>query len=94
MKPIISLRLALLSFSSALVFLISIELHSNAHPHARPDSFGHLDQVTYIRHMAVRAHLGGDNRRWKLQMMSIGERDAILFRGDVRKATLSRSQVR
>ena len=60
---------------------------ANAHPHPRADSLKYLDQVTYIRNMAVRAHLGGENRRWKLQMMNIGERRYFfqggLPRGDV-----------
>jgi hypothetical protein len=47
---------------------------ANAHPHERPDALKYLDQATYIRNMAVRAHIGGDNRRWKMQMMTMGDR--------------------
>ena len=34
--------------------------------------------------MAVRAHIGGENRRWKLQMMTVGER-RFLFQGGIPK---------
>ena len=57
---------------------------ANAHPHPRPDSLPYLDQSTYIRNMAVRAHVGGENRRWKMQMMSLGER-RFLFQGGIPK---------
>ncbi|MFC1795639.1 LVIVD repeat-containing protein [Pseudomonadota bacterium] len=53
---------------------------ANAHPKPREDSISFLDQSTYIRNMAIRAHLSGDNRRWKMQMMSVGER-RYLFQG-------------
>jgi len=53
---------------------------ANSHPHVRPDSLPYLDQSTYIRNMAVRAHIGGENRRWKMQMMTLGER-RFLFQG-------------
>ena len=57
---------------------------ANAHPHPRADSLPYLDQSTYIRDMAVRAHIGGENRRWKMQMMSLGER-RFLFQGGIPK---------
>lgn len=67
---------------SALILLISVPVtvFANAHPHPRPDSLPYLDQSTYVRNMAIRAHVGGENRRWKLQMMTIGER-RFLFQG-------------
>jgi hypothetical protein len=68
------LALTVLSISPAR------DAFANAHPKPRPDSLPYLDQATYIRNMAVRAHIGGDNRRWKMQMMNIGER-RFLFQG-------------
>jgi len=55
---------------------------ANSHPHPRPDSLHYLDQSSYTRNMAVRAHLGGENRRWKMQMMTLGER-RFLFQGGI-----------
>lgn len=54
---------------------------ANAHPHPRPDSLGYLDQVTYVRNMAIRAHVGGENRRWKMQMMTVGDRRFLIQGG-------------
>lgn len=72
---------------SALILLVvglpAIAL-ANAHPKPRPDSLTYLDQSTYIRNMAVRAHLGGENRRWKMQMMTVGEH-RYLFQGGIPK---------
>lgn len=82
MKSITDLRPAILCCSLAFIILLPIRLQGNAHPHARPDSLGYLDQATYIRNMAVRAHIGGGNRRWKMQMMSVGER-RYLFQGGI-----------
>lgn len=57
---------------------------ANAHPHERSDSLPYLDQSTYVRNMAIRAHLGGDNRRWKMQMMTVGN-NRYLFQGGIPK---------
>ena len=54
--------------AAVLMFAPSGPVFANAHPHPRADSLDYLDQNTYVRNMAVRAHLGGDNRRWKMQM--------------------------
>ncbi len=67
-----------------LVAFIPAIAFANAHPHPRSDSLPYLDQSTYIRNMAVRAHVGGENRRWKMQMMSLGER-RFLFQGGIPK---------
>ena len=75
------------SVISALVVMVVClpdAAFANAHPHERPDSLPYLDQATYIRNMAVRAHIGGENRRWKLQMMTLGER-RFLFQGGIPK---------
>ena len=80
----------LVSILSALVLLaagLPAIVYGNAHPHPRPDSLPYLDQSTYIRNMAVRAHVGGENRRWKLQMMSLGER-RFLFQGGKPKGSI------
>ncbi|NIA27715.1 MAG: hypothetical protein GWP02_06630 [Desulfobulbaceae bacterium] len=72
-----------ISVLSALVLLVAgipATVFANAHPHPRADSLPYLDQSTYIRNMAVRAHVGGEDRRWKMQMMSLGER-RFLFQG-------------
>jgi hypothetical protein len=60
---------------------------ANGHPHPRPDSLNYLDQNTYVRNMAIRAHLGGDNRRWKMQMWAQGER-RYLFQGGAPKGNV------
>ena len=67
-----------------LAVFLPLTAYANAHPHPRPDSLTYLDQSTYIRNMAVRAHIGGENRRWKMQMMTLGER-RFLFQGGVPK---------
>ena len=59
---------------------VATDAFGNAHPKPRPDSLPYLDQSTYVRNMAIRGHVGGDNRRWKMQMMNIGER-RLLFQG-------------
>ena len=73
--------MAVSAFALLTISLPAI-VFANAHPHPRPDSLPYLDQTTYVRNMAIRAHLGGDNRRWKLQMMSQGER-RFLFQGGI-----------
>lgn len=62
-----------------LPFLASA-VWANGHPHPRPDSLPYLEQVTYINNMAVRAHLSGADRRWKMQMWTDGEK-RYLFQG-------------
>ena len=64
-----------------LAVFLPLTAYANAHPHPRPDSLTYLDQSTYIRNMAVRAHIGGENRRWKMQMMTLGERRFLLQGG-------------
>ena len=66
--------------AAGLIFATSGPLFANAHPHPRADSLDYLDQNTYVRNMAIRAHLGGDSRRWKMQMWAQGER-RYLFQG-------------
>ena len=79
-KRLVSAFLALLM----TVVFFPVLAFANAHPHPRPDSLSYLDQSTYIRNMAVRAHIGGENRRWKMQMMTQGER-RFLFQGGIPK---------
>ena len=67
--------------------LTSSAVLANGHPHPRPDSLDYLEQVTYIRNMAVRAHMGGENRRWKMQMMAVGDR-RYLFQGGIPKGSV------
>ena len=67
-----------------LLFASTTAVFANAHPHPRPDSLPYLDQSTYVRNMAIRAHIGGANRRWKLQMMAVGEH-RYLFQGGIPK---------
>ena len=67
-----------------LIAALPATVFANGHPHPRPDSLPYLDQSTYIRNMAVRAHIGGENRRWKMQMMTVGER-RFLFQGGIPK---------
>jgi uncharacterized protein (TIGR02246 family) len=59
-------------------------VHANAHPHPRPDSLPYLDQNTYVHHMAIRAHLAGQDRRYKMQMWAEGERRYIFQGGSPR----------
>jgi hypothetical protein len=73
-------RITGLTLLVLMTFGIPAIAFANAHPKPRADSLPYLDQSTYIRNMAVRAHLGGDNRRWKMQMMTLGER-RFLFQG-------------
>jgi hypothetical protein len=77
-RIIVSLVLILSSVGFTQIVL------ANGHPHPREDSLTYLDQATYIRNMAIRAHLGGENRRWKMQMMADGER-RYLFQGGIPK---------
>lgn len=66
-----------------IIALNGVAVHpvlANAHPHPRSDSIQFLDQNTYIRNMAVRAHLGGPDRRWKLQIWAQGK-NRYLFQG-------------
>src|SRR5580704_4785093 len=44
------------------------------HGHPSPNSISYLDRRMYIRNMEILAHLPGDNRHGKMQMMSIGNR--------------------
>ena len=51
-----------LNVSAALILALLVAglpatVFANAHPHPRPDSLPYLDQSTYIRNMAVRAHI-------------------------------------
>jgi hypothetical protein len=78
-------KFVIIFFALALLAVASTaSVFANAHPHPRPDSLPYLDQSTYVRNMAIRAHMGGDNRRWKLQMMTLGER-RYLFQGGIPK---------
>jgi hypothetical protein len=66
--------------AAALLLAVAGPVFANAHPHPRADSLDYLDQNTYIRNMAIRAHLAGDDRRYKMQMWAKGER-RYLFQG-------------
>ncbi len=73
--------------AAGLLFAASGPVFANAHPHPRADSLDYLDQNTYVRNMAIRAHLGGDDRRYKMQMWADGER-RYLFQGGSPKGSV------
>ena len=61
----------------------SLTAWADHHGHPSPNSISYLDRRMYIRNMEVLAHLPGDNRHGKMQMMSIGNRRYMFQQGDV-----------
>jgi len=53
------------------------------HGHPSPNSISYLDRRMYIRNMELLAHLPGEHRNGKMQIMSIGNRRYLYQQGDV-----------
>jgi hypothetical protein len=80
MKYNVLMNFARSFIAAGILLAVSGPVFANAHPHPRADSLKYLDQNTYVRNMAIRAHLAGDDRRYKMQMWAKGER-RYLFQG-------------
>src|SRR3974390_2344912 len=55
---------------------------ADPHGHPSPNSISYLDRRMYIRNMELLAHIPGEHRNGKMQIMSIGDRRYIFQQGD------------
>jgi hypothetical protein len=53
------------------------------HGHPSPNSISYLDRRLYIRNMELLAHLPGEHRNGKMQIMAVGNRRYVYQQGDV-----------
>ena len=69
--------------TGALLAASPLRSLADHHGHPSPNSISYLDRRMYIRNMELLAHLPGENRHGKMQIMSIGNRRYMFQQGDV-----------